>query len=167
MRVSMKFFSSAILVLLLLSGCATSYQQEGATGGFNDYQVSKDTFMIKFRGNGYTKKDRAADFSLLRAAEVTLKNGYSYFAIIGGNVDTANSSFTTPASYNTYGTANTYGNTSYINATTYQTGGQTFNVSRHTSTLQIKCFKKEQKLNTTLYDAKMVQSSLKAQYNIK
>lgn len=156
-----------IVLALLVSGCATSYQKAGLTGGFNDYQISKDSFMIKFKGNGFTKKDRVADFTLLRAAEVTLNNGYSYFTVMGGNVDTSHSTYTTPVHYNTYGSVNTYGNTSYLNARTYQTGGQTFNSNRHTSTLLIKCYKKDQRLHTTLYNAKMVQSSLKAQYDIQ
>jgi hypothetical protein len=39
---------------------------------------------LTFKGNGYTSRERATDFNLLRCAEVCLENGYKYFVIVDG-----------------------------------------------------------------------------------
>jgi len=49
----------------ILSACATSYQKEGATRGYTETQLDTNVFQVSFRGNGYTEKQRASDFTLL------------------------------------------------------------------------------------------------------
>lgn len=75
MRAAIYFF------VLLLVGCATSYQPKGLTGGFSEIQIAKGTYQITFEGNGFTDKRKTIDFTLLRSAEITLENGYRYFVI--------------------------------------------------------------------------------------
>lgn len=58
--------------LLLLEGCATSHQEKGFTGGYSETQLAPDVFRVNFAGNGYTSSERAQDFALLRAAELSL-----------------------------------------------------------------------------------------------
>ena len=65
-----------ILSAFLLSGCATAYQPKGFTGGFSETQLDESVFQVSFRGNAYTSSERAADFTLLRSAELTIENGY-------------------------------------------------------------------------------------------
>ncbi len=68
--------------LWFLSGCATSYQQKGFTGGYSETQLAPDVFRVNFQGNGYTSSERAQDFALLRAAELSLERGFRYFALL-------------------------------------------------------------------------------------
>ena len=75
-----------IVVIVILSGCATAYQPRGATGGFSEMQLRHDVFQVSFDGNGFTSKSRAADFMMLRNAEITLENGYRYFVIVDPKV---------------------------------------------------------------------------------
>lgn len=49
--------------------------------GFADYQLGADRFVVTFQGNGKTKSTQANDFALLRAAQLTLEHGFSYFAV--------------------------------------------------------------------------------------
>jgi hypothetical protein len=51
-------------------------------GGYSDTALAPDVYKISFGGNGYTTQERATDFAVLRAAELTLSHGYRYFGII-------------------------------------------------------------------------------------
>ena len=86
----------AIIFILMVTGCATTYQSKGLTGGYSDTQLDKDVFRINFRGNAYTSGERAQDFVLLRASELTLENNFKYFAIIDTSSSSKITSFTTP-----------------------------------------------------------------------
>ncbi len=145
---------------LILSACATAYQREGATGGYTETQLDTNVFQVTFRGNGYTARQRAADFALLRSAELTLENGYNYFVIIDANQYSKSSSYTTPTT--TYGSATAYGNTAYGSATTY--GGQTYHISKPRATNTIVCFK--EKPEGFSYNANFIEKSLKEKYQL-
>jgi hypothetical protein len=129
----------SILAITGLTACATAYQPEGFSGGFTETQLDKNVFRVSFRGNGYTRADRAEEMVLLRSAELTLKNGFTHFAIVDGRSRTDYSAFTTPTQSSTTGTVSTYGNTSYLNAQTRTTGGQTFIAAKPSSTNTIIC----------------------------
>ncbi len=45
-------------------------------------KCAPDTFRVVFRGNEFTTGERTQDFSLLRAAELTLEHGFSQFAVL-------------------------------------------------------------------------------------
>jgi len=81
----MIWFRPFLLSLLaaLLGACATPYQEArpGNLGGYVTRRVSHDMFQIAFLGNADTDAARVKDFALLRAAEVTLQNGFRYFVI--------------------------------------------------------------------------------------
>ena len=63
-------------------------------GGYEELQLSENMFTVSFRGNGYTRKQRAIDFCLLRCAEITENHGYKYFTIVDQRNDIENSSHT-------------------------------------------------------------------------
>lgn len=65
----------------LAGGCATSYHSTSTTGGYSDTQLSPDEFRVVFAGNGYTTYDQARDFALLRACELTVQHGFTFFTI--------------------------------------------------------------------------------------
>ena len=71
----------ASVALLALAGCSTPYQRTGFTGGFSETRLQENAFSVSFRGNGYTSRERSTDFALLRCAELTLENGFKFFAV--------------------------------------------------------------------------------------
>jgi hypothetical protein len=149
-----------------LSGCATSYHSKSYTGGFSETQLAPDVFRVYFRGNGYTSGERAQDFALLRAAELTLQNGFTDFAILDENNSTTTQSFTTPGQAYTTGSGYANGNmVSYSSFTTY-TPGQTYTFYKPQSGIVIKCFQAKPD-GISSFDAAFLQQSLKKKYGIK
>ncbi|PCJ95128.1 MAG: hypothetical protein COA45_12430 [Zetaproteobacteria bacterium] len=172
----MKYFY--LLPLIFLSACATPYQQQSFSGGFSETQLSENVFQVSFEGNGYTNKQRASDFALLRSAELALENGYDYFAITGSENSVDVSSYTTPLTAhttghsNTYGTLNTYGNygtysgSTYGSSSTYFTGGDTTIINKPNSNITVVMFKKKPK-DIFVLDANFLSTSLKAKYKMQ
>ena len=156
----------ALSLLLALSGCATSYQAQSFSGGFTETQLDKNVFKVTFKGNGYTPGERAEDFALLRSAELTLKNGFSHFAIIDERQSTDFGVVTTPSQSYTTGSVTAYGNTAYGNARTTTTGGQSYIVKKPSASNTIVCFSGKPE-NGFAYDAQFLYDSLTAKYGIK
>lgn len=106
-----------ILMLALLTSCATSYQPLGLSGGYSDLQLNATTYKVAYNGNGYTSTDRLQNLLLYRCANLAMQNNFRYFIIVDGNTSYNESSYTTPAQVNStsYGSTNGYGtaNTNY------------------------------------------------------
>jgi len=81
-------FCLGSMALVLLESCATSFRPLKNGAGYSDAAVGPEEFRVGFQGNGETSLERAYDFALLRAAEVTRGRGFSHFAV----VDTENTS---------------------------------------------------------------------------
>lgn len=157
-------FLSSFLILIL-QGCATGYQKEGATGGYSHLQLDTDVYKVTFKGNGFTSRQRVSDFALLRSAEITLLNGYNYFIILDIDNYVSRSSYTTPTTSQTNMNFNHYGNSVYGNATTTTYGGQTYNVSKPSYTNTIMCL--TEKSDTSFsYNAQFVASKIKEKYGL-
>lgn len=80
---------NTIIVLVasaLFAGCAagpTSYGPASAGGlGFGSQKIQNDRFQVSFTGK---TADEARSLVLLRAAELTLANGYDHFKVIGSD----------------------------------------------------------------------------------
>jgi len=169
----------AAMALLLVFGCSTPYKSNGLMGGFSETQLDENVFRVSFRGNGFTNPERAADLSLLRAAELARNNGYSYFIIVDSQSYSKYSAVTTPttttttAQINTVGTGNISGNNVNFNAnsigsaTTHTYGGQTFIISKPTTTNTIVCFKEKPEINGLIYKVDFLMQSLTQKYGIE
>lgn len=164
------------LSVIALVGCATTYQKQGATGGYSSTQLDTNVFQVSFKGNGFTSRERANDFALLRSAELALENGFKYFVIIDAQQYSQNSTYTTPVTSttnintNTYGTAYGYGNygtysgNTYGTATTTTYGGQAYHISKPRAANTIVCFK--DKPEGFSYNARFIEKSLKGKYEL-
>lgn len=148
-----------------MQGCATGYKSNGFTGGYSETQLDENVFKVSFRGNGYTRRERAEDFTLLRSAELALENGYKYFVIIDSSSHTRNSTYTTPVTSHT--TANAYGtgNYAYGTATTTTSGGQTYNISKPSTSNTIVCFKEKPAAGFS-YNAEFIYKNVSQKYGI-
>lgn len=71
-----------ILIVLLLTGCATSnhYHPYRHGDGFKEVQLKPNMFRVSYEGS--SSAIQSADFAMLRAAELTLEQGFSHFAIV-------------------------------------------------------------------------------------
>lgn len=154
----MKNIILIVFVSIFIQGCATTYQKSGFSGGYSETQLDTNIFKVSFRRNSYTGGERVADFTLLRSAELALKNGYQYFAIIDSNSYTSRSSYTIPIT--------SYTNYTNGSAVTTTTGGQTYYTSRPSSSNTIVCFK-EKPESTFSYNANFIYKSITEKYDIK
>jgi hypothetical protein len=81
---------SATLVLataLVLSACATRLAttygpaQGPQSMGFSDYRIEPGRYRVTFRGGPGAPPNQVADYALLRAADLTLADGFDWFRI--------------------------------------------------------------------------------------
>jgi uncharacterized protein (UPF0333 family) len=149
----------------LVQGCATGYQKSGMAGGYTETRLGENIFMVNFRGNGFTSSEKASDFALLRSAELALENGYSYFEIVDANSHTSSSSYTTPTTSTTTANVYGYGNYAYGTARTTTYGGQTYNVSKPSSSRTIVCYKEKPDEFFT-FSAEFIYKELSTKYRL-
>ncbi len=173
-----KFYLFTLFVLISsVASCATPYQARSLRGGYSDTQLAPDVFRIYFSGNVPTSKERAEDFALLRAAELSLQRGFKHFAIIGAESSSIQiGSFLIPGSAQTTGTAFATGNigtypgtatyTGTYSGTTTYTPSTTFQMAKPHTSLLIKCFTDKPE-NVYTFDAAFIVQSLKQKYNIE
>jgi hypothetical protein len=135
----MKVFYS-VLLLLLLNACAKPLQPDNYGDLISSTQVDQDTFQVSSPGSANSEDEKSVDLSLLRSAEVALKNGFNYFVIVKSD-----------------GLEN-----SAYEATTY--GGESYAHSDPGTTNTIVCFK--EKPQGFAYVALFVKASLRAKYNL-
>lgn len=140
--------SLAVAAALVLVACSTPYQPAGFRGGYSETTLAADQVIVRFRGNGYTSGERAYDFALYRAAELTLQHGYERFIIGQGN-DSVSTGY--------YVSGSQYG-TSY-NATAIP-------INRHTVVLSVHFFKSDSAPSDSL-DARTVEASVAGKWGLK
>lgn len=78
----MKKWIAVICLMVILPSCATKYQEYSKwSGGFKETRVSQNKYRVYFYANDYTEMERAKDYALRRAAELTLQHGHDYFTV--------------------------------------------------------------------------------------
>lgn len=122
------------VAVVAIVGCATPYQRQGFTGGFDEYPLAADTYTITFKGNAYTSADRVQMYLHFRCAELTLETGYNSFVVVEKENQDRTGQFKTQgqSTTTTTGTASVYGNTAYGSSQSHttHTPGQTFNYKK-------------------------------------
>lgn len=160
----MKFF--CLIPIILLSACATSYQSNGLTGGFEDTELSPGYYRITFRGNGVTSREKVNEFALLRASDLMLSRGCKSFQVLKGK-DTVNTSYVDlPRTTSTNANVYAYGNYATANATTTTYGGGLQSVHRAKTTLDARCINAEADPSQNIFDTNFINQKLKQKYRI-
>ncbi len=162
----MKKLFITLVISIFMQGCATTYQSNGYTGGYSETQLDENVFKVSFRGNGFTNSERTEDFTLLRSAELAIANGYKYFVIVNGGTSISKSTHITPTTYNTTASVYGTGNYAYGTATTTQYGGQSYNVSKPSTSNTIICFKDKPK-DAMSYNANFIYKNIRKKYDIQ
>jgi hypothetical protein len=74
-----------MVLAMVLVGCATPYQpfEMFGRGGYSDKKVADDTYQVTYYGNGGTNLQTLNSLLLYRTAEITLDQGFDYFAVLG------------------------------------------------------------------------------------
>ena len=80
--------------LLALAGCetATPYQplaahKSDARGGYAETQIEANRWRVLFSGNALTSRDTVERYLLYRSAELTVQQGYDWFAAVDRATD--------------------------------------------------------------------------------
>jgi hypothetical protein len=141
----------ALLIIAGLPGCASQYVSKKMFGGYSDTALAPDVYRISFQGNRYTSTERAQDFAILRAADLTLSHGFRYFAIINQTEGGRSGAYT-------YVNAQRYGNMVFGDATTIP-------LFLPNAGLMIRCFK-DRPTDVFVLDADFVSRSLRQKYQI-
>lgn len=125
------------------SGCATGYCARGFRGGYSEIMVNPDSFVVTYSGNGFTSSEDAIRYTLLRASELTIQNGYNYFIILNSADRTSSENYS-----NTYenasGSAKAYNYSNYSSAQfNGSASSSTYSgtIVKPGMTISIKCFK--------------------------
>jgi hypothetical protein len=98
--------SAAIVATLALAGalsaCATAtpYQPnipgQQVSGGFSETRIEANRFRVNFAGNTLTSRETVEGYLLYRAAELTLAQGYDWFAVVDRATDRQTRTYVEP-----------------------------------------------------------------------
>lgn len=81
-------FNLIVGVMIFVLGCAaTAYQpaEGNFAGGYTDIKVGPDMYRISFEGNAYITGEKAYQYTLYRAAEISMANKCKWFEVIDRN----------------------------------------------------------------------------------
>ncbi|MEO8812211.1 MAG: hypothetical protein ABI376_04775, partial [Caulobacteraceae bacterium] len=67
-----------------------------SSGGYSDQQLETNRWAVEFSGNSLTSRDTVEKYLLFRAAELTLAQGYSWFASVDHHTSRQTSFYTNP-----------------------------------------------------------------------
>ena len=104
MRTQMMF---VVLLSVLMAACSssTTYQPAEKRGayGYTETALGKDRYRVTFTGNTVTDKETVNDYALLRAAELTLQEGYDWFQLVNRDTESKSRSSSTISGVNEFG----------------------------------------------------------------
>jgi hypothetical protein len=61
---------ACVMAALVAAGCATKYRPHGFSGGYSETKVGDDGWIVTFKGNGFTSRSRAMEYTYRRAGEL-------------------------------------------------------------------------------------------------
>jgi hypothetical protein len=150
-----------LLSMVSLVGCATDYKQAmPVLGGYRDTKIADDLYRVQFDANEYTNEEREADFAMLRAADVTLQHGYSYFAVVKEDPFTKLDIETRVGGPDATGQ-----NVKYPERTQYHSDHRIFATRRKEGFL-IRTFKEEPDIKGKIFDAASLSRVIREKYKL-
>lgn len=160
--------SAVTCICAALCACATPYQSIGFAGGYSETQLSSNVFRVYFRGNGYTNDERAADFTLMRSAQLAYAHGFPYFIIVDERSGASYSAVTTPATtYTTTNLTSIGDDSAYGTSISTTIGGESYIIRKPSTENTIVCFKEKPPAQDIVYESQVVIQSIRAKYGMK
>lgn len=151
----------ALFGVLLVAACGkpTPYVPLGPNGGYAEQQLEDERFRVIFTGNELTPRTTVEDYLLLRAAEVTLAEGFNYFRVVNRDTEKIDSYFTSAGTLLNDrlrdGERSVSGSVSVLSTTTA--------VSRYDAIVEILLTaEKTSASDGTVYDARQLERRLRA-----
>ena len=139
-------FVGLAISIMMVSGCATKYDTEKSfwTGntGFSQTQLGTDVWQIDFTGNTYTDRATTKKYTLKKAAQIALKEGYPFFKVVQGET---NKDITGSNAAGGYGS--------------FWGAGSSYNDSNTVTTVTIKLLKTKEGVDGMVYDANFLVNS--------
>jgi hypothetical protein len=86
-------YAALAVLVATLGACATAtpYQPnirgQATSGGFSEVRLEADRFRVNFSGNSLTSRETVEGYLLYRAAELTVAQGYDWFAVVDRQTD--------------------------------------------------------------------------------
>lgn len=158
------------ILAALLSGCATSYAPNSFwnDGGFTETELQPGLFQVRFEGNEFTDTARAADFAMLRAAELCLSRNQSFMLLGDVATEVIQSGYipgTTTSTTTGSTTEHAYGDTAHASGTATTTSYTTAGVAlyRPETGLILACL--NEKLDGA-WDAAFLAHSVRSKYKM-
>ena len=151
-----------IFFTIFFTGCSTTYQSQGLSGGFTETALRSDFYKVTFAGNGFTSSDKTYDFAILRAAEIALKSNYSYMLITDSN----NKITSTTTGGNTY-VPSAYNQSGFAKGFAAGSGSMyPITVNKPSTTIYVR-FLKNSDNNPQILDVEFIINTVKSKYDIK
>jgi hypothetical protein len=76
------FLSMSFIAILSACSSLPAYKQASSSGyGYSESKISQNHYRVHYKSKG-TQQSKAMDFAMLRAAELTLLNGYDWFVVV-------------------------------------------------------------------------------------
>jgi hypothetical protein len=155
--------SLALAALLALAACATgptayAPAQRAGGPGYAETRIEADRYRVTFRDE--SDGARAHDLALLRAADLTVQNGYDWFVVTQRGAQPGAASGGGPRFSVGVGGANYGGNTSIGTGVGVSFGGGGSSSSGSAATIEIRMGKGAKPADTAAYDARDVQRSI-------
>ena len=158
----------AVVMVAMLSACATPYGKYGIAGGYTDSRIDENTFSISVDTNGFTNQQTTSMHALYRAAELTSENGFDFFVIVSREKNSTSMAMAMPGSSTSNTTVNTYGSTAYASTTTNYAPTTVVPIAFPNSNLIIKSFKgTKPEGEQNAYDARSVMKYLGPQIGVE
>jgi hypothetical protein len=156
-----------MLCMTLLAACATGYGEKGFfSGGYEETQLAPTVYRVTFSGNDSTSMARAADFALLRSAELALEHGYPFFEVLESKQWVETESLSTSTISSSAGSVAGSGGTVAGSSASTTIGGQTLTSNEPRTSNTIKLLNAKDDASSTVYDAKFLVESLRGKYQI-
>ncbi len=173
----MKRFCIALLTgTLLVAGCATQTpykpaEKRGAEG-YTETRLGESRYRITFVGNTLTNAETVKDYALLRAAELTLQEGYEWFQVVERESDKkVNAATSVGTGFSVPGHTSVYRDCGVLSCRTtvasspgFSTGigiASTTTTSAYTYALEVLLGKAPMPKSENAYDAREVASSIR------
>jgi hypothetical protein len=169
-----------VATLVILSACATQtpYQPAEKRGaeGYTETRLTDNRYRVTFTGNPVTPSETVKDYALLRAAEVTLQNGYDWFRLVNSDTDkkqrttiSGGSDFDIPGQTTVYQRCGLLSCSTAVSSTPGFSSGfdvaTTSTSTAYSSSLEIVMGKKPMPASVESYDARNLASTLRRLMN--